>query len=49
MTIFFVPGSDQSDPMAWFMAGLGGLFVLDGAIALTRYLMRNRMSTVAMP
>jgi hypothetical protein len=49
MGIFSVPGSDPADRNAWFMAGWGGLFVLDGAITLTRYLLRNPMSKVAEP
>ena len=49
MTVFFVPGSYPANRVAWFMAGWGGLFVLDGTIALTRYLLRNPMSKVAEP
>jgi hypothetical protein len=46
MTIFFAPGSGPADLMAWFLAGWGGLFLLDGAITLTRYLLRNPVSNV---
>ena len=46
---FFVPGSYPPHRIAWFMAGWGGLFVLDGTIALTRYLLRNPISKVAEP
>ncbi|HEX8881346.1 MAG TPA: hypothetical protein VF749_15010 [Candidatus Acidoferrum sp.] len=49
MTVFSVPGSYPPNRVAWFMAGWGGLFVLDGTIALTRYLLRNPMSKVAEP
>lgn len=49
MTVFFVPGSYPPNRVAWFMAGWGGLFVLDGTIALTRYLLRHPMSKVAEP
>jgi hypothetical protein len=49
MTVFFVPGSYPPNRVAWFMAGWGGLFVLDGTIALTRYLLRNPMPKVAEP
>lgn len=49
VTAFSVPGSYPPNRVAWFMAGWGGLFVLDGTIALTRYLLRNPMSKVAEP
>lgn len=49
MTVFSVQGSYPPNRVAWFMAGWGGLFVLDGTIALTRYLLRNPMSKVAEP
>jgi len=47
MTIFVVPGAYRPHRMAWLMAGWGGLFVLEGAIALTRYLLQNPASKVA--
>lgn len=49
VTAFSVPGSYPPNRVAWFMAGWGGLFVLDGTIALTRYLLRSPMSKVAEP
>ena len=47
MTIFVTPGAYPSHRMAWLMAGLGGLFVLEGTIALARYLLQNPASKLA--
>jgi len=47
MTIFLAPGGNRPNRLAWFMAGWGGLLVLDGAIALLRYLLRNPLPKVA--
>lgn len=49
MTIFVGPGSYPPHGVAWFMAGWGGLLMLDGAIALVRYLLRNPRPKVAQP
>jgi hypothetical protein len=49
MTIFVGPGRYPPHGVAWFMAGWGGLFMLDGAIALVRYLLRNPRPKVAEP
>ncbi len=47
MTIFLTPGAYPPQRMAWLMAGWGALFVLEGTIALTRYLLQNSGSKVA--
>ena len=47
MTISVAPGAYPPHRVAWLMAGWGGLFVLEGTIALTRYLLRNPASKVA--
>ena len=47
LTIFVTPGAYPPHRMAWLIAGWGALFVLEGAIALTRYLLQNPESQVA--
>jgi drug/metabolite transporter (DMT)-like permease len=47
LTIFVTPGAYAPHRMAWLIAGWGALFVLEGAIALTRYLLQNPESQVA--
>ena len=49
MTIFVAPGAYPPHRMAWLIAGWGALFVLEGAIALTRYLLHNPGPQVAKP
>jgi len=47
MTIFVTPGAYPRYRMAWLMAGWGALFVVEGTIALARYLLQNPASKVA--
>ena len=47
LTIVVTPGAYPPHRMAWLIAGWGALFVLEGAIALTRYLVQNPGSRVA--
>jgi hypothetical protein len=49
MTVFVAPGAYPPHSMAWLMAAWGGLFVLEGTIALTRYLLQNPPLKVAEP
>ena len=49
MTMFLAPSSYPPHRFAWFMGGWGGLFVLEGTIALARYLLRNPKAKVVEP